>query len=115
MKRLLAFILSFSFFFSAFAQNLSLLQSEQNSASSLQENTGFIATGDNLKRLEAKRIELLSTLKLEKERVLEEVKRRDEIESLLTEIDVLLRESSKLTIQKIPLYTVVRMQSFYQI
>jgi hypothetical protein len=31
---------------------------------------------------------------------LEEVKRRDEIESLLTEIDVLLRESSKLTIQK---------------
>lgn len=100
MKRLLLVIFSFFFVFSISAQSFSLIQKEENSTSSLQENTGFITTGDNLKRLEAKRIELLSTLKLEKERVLEEVKRRDEVQILLTDIDVLLRESSKLTTQK---------------
>lgn len=100
MKRLLPFILSFFFFSSLFAQTLGNPVGDTNTTTSLQENTSFITTGDNLKKLEAKRIELLSTLKLEKERVLEEVKRRDEIQSLLTGIDVLLREISKLTIQK---------------
>lgn len=100
MKRLLIFICSFFFFSSLFAQSLSVSSWETPKTSSLQENTSFITTGDNLKKLEAKRIELLSTLKLEKERVLEEVKRRDEMQSLLANIDVLLREISKLTIQK---------------
>lgn len=100
MKRFLLSIFFFSFVFSVFAQSLPSVHKEENIVSSLQENTGFITTGDNLKRLESKRIELISTLRLEKERVLEEVKRRDEIQLLLTEIDVLLRESSKLTTQK---------------
>lgn len=100
MKRLFLVIFAFFFVFSVSAQSFSLIQQEGTIPSSLQENTGFITTGDNLKRLEARRIELLSTLKLEKERVLEEVKRRDEVQILLTDIDVLLRESSKLTTQK---------------
>lgn len=100
MRRFFLFLFCFSAMISPLWGQVPNTQSEEASVTPLKENTSFISTGDNLKRLEAKRIEILSTLRLEKERVLEEVKRRDEIQVLLSEIDVLLRESAKLTLQK---------------
>ncbi len=73
------------------------------STNSLNQNTSFLSTGDTIKKLEARRIELNSTINLEQNRVLDEVKKRDVIQNTLSDIDNLLKEWSQLNIQKIEL------------
>lgn len=99
MRKLLLFIVLFC--------HLSLLTFAQTavlgtsiSAEPISENKGFVATTQDLDALKIRQVELSSTIKLEKERVLDEVKKKNEIQSLLTEIDILLREVANFSIQK---------------
>jgi hypothetical protein len=98
MKR---FLIIFSLFISVhlFAQGMIPGVSNQDNLAN-QANTSSEVISDSIKKLEARRIELLSIIKLEQEKVIDEVKNRDEIQQLLADIDVLLRESSQLTLQK---------------
>ena len=72
--------------------------------SNLKENANFISTGDNIKNLEAKRIELLSALKLEKSDN-DIVRQKNTLVKLITDIENLLKEWSTHSIEKIQLST----------
>lgn len=74
-------------------------QGEVAVVASVNDDAGLTNAANALKKLQAKRIELLSVIRLEQERVLEGVEYRDEIQTLLAEIDVLLRESANLTLR----------------
>lgn len=71
------------------------------SDTNMNQNTGFLATGDTIKKLEARRLEITSTLALEEQKVLDEVKERDAIQNTLGDIDVLLKEWSQINLKKI--------------
>lgn len=73
------------------------------STNSLNQNTSFLSTGDTIKKLEAHRIELNSTIQLEQSRILDEVKERNLIQDTLSDIDTLLKEWSQLNLRKIEL------------
>lgn len=73
------------------------------SAMSMNQNTTFLSTDDNIKNLETRRLELNSTLALEQQRVLDEVKQRDTIQNTLNDIDALLKEWSQINLKKIEL------------
>ncbi len=53
----------------------------------LKEKSGVVATDDTLKNLTSKKIELESIISLEKNRVLEEAKRRDALEQNLSSME----------------------------
>lgn len=69
----------------------------------LNQNTTFLSTGDTIKKLEAHRLELNSTIALEQQKVLDEVRQRDVIQNTLNDIDVLLKEWSQINLKKIEL------------
>ena len=73
------------------------------SAMSLNQNTTFLSTGDTIKKLEAHRLEINSTLALEQQKVLEEVRQRDAVQNTLNDIDILLKEWSQINLKKIEL------------
>lgn len=100
MRRFLLFSLCFLSLFSPVWGQSSNEQSEVTVVASVSDDAGLATAGDNLKKLQAKRIELLSIIRLEQERVLDEVKYRDQLQTLLLQIDVLLRESAKLTLAR---------------
>ena len=60
-------------------------------------------------KLDARRIELTSTITLEQNRVLDEVKERDLIQNTLHDIDILLKEWSQINMQKIELSLFLQM------
>lgn len=53
----------------------------------VKETTGVIATGDTIKNLTAKKLELESIISLEKIRVLDEAKQRDALQKNIADID----------------------------
>ena len=59
------------------------------------DTSGFFATGDSIKRMELRKIEILSFIKTEKERVLDEQKQKDTLTKLLSEIDTAFVELSQ--------------------
>jgi len=104
MKRFLI-ILSLLISGHLFAQNMIPGIQNQESIVTLTNSSSFTTTSDSIKKLEARKIELFSTIKLEKERIIDEVKNRNETQQLLADIDVLLRESSQLTLKKNSLHS----------
>ena len=66
----------------------------------LSQNTGFISTGDTIKKLEARKIELTSTLDLETHQVFDDATKRDELQNLVNEIQASLDAWSRLTTVK---------------
>lgn len=74
-----------------------------SSEASLSGNSSFISTGDNIKKLEARRTEILSSLKLEKPEVQDIVKKKTALAKLVADIESLLQDWSQLSINKIQL------------
>lgn len=97
MRRFLLFLFLLPLSFSVFAQNTTTpVTSEEVSI----EGQSFVDATQNLEALKDRQLVLISTINLEKERVLDEVKKKTEIQSLVSEVDVLLREIAKYSIQK---------------
>ena len=96
MRRILLFLSLLSFLsFWVFAQNVS-----NSPIFPSAENTTFVNATDDLDTLKMRKLEVTATIKLEKERVLDEVKKKNAIQGLIVEIDVLLREIAKYSLQK---------------
>lgn len=74
-----------------------------SSDTSLSGNSSFISTGDHIKKLEARRTEILSSLKLEKPEVHDIVKKKTTLAKLVSDIESLLQDWSQLSINKIQL------------
>lgn len=60
------------------------------------DSSGFFATGNSIKKLESKKIELNSFIKTEKERVLDEQKQKTTLTKLIADIETLVGEVSVL-------------------
>lgn len=71
----------------------------------LKENSNFVSTGDNIKKLESRKIELLSTSKLDKVDTGDLVRKKDALVKIITDIEDLLKKWSELSIEKIQLST----------
>jgi hypothetical protein len=99
MRRILIFIACFSVFFATFGQvsdtGVNTTSTYSVSATTVQNN-GFIATGDMLKKLEAKRIELNSKIKIEENRIVHGINERDALQSQMGEIDLLIQKWTEL-------------------
>ena len=92
MRRFLLAILCFStLFWTIFAQD-SLTVSKDDTV----DSSGFFATGNSIKKLESKKIELNSFIKTEKERVLDEQKQKTTLTKLIADIETLVGEVSVL-------------------
>lgn len=92
MRRFLLAILCFStLFWTIFAQD-SLAISKDDTV----DSSGFFATGNSIKKLESKKIELNSFIKTEKERVLDEQKQKTILTKLIADIETLVGEVSVL-------------------
>lgn len=74
-----------------------------SSDTSLSGNSSFISTGDHIKKLEARRTEILSSLKLEKPEVHDIVKKKTTLAKIVSDIESLLQDWSQLSINKIQL------------
>lgn len=93
MRRFLLIILCFStLFWTIFAQD-ALSVSNQDEAI---DSSGFFATGNSIKKLESKKIELNSFIKTEKERILDEQKQKTTLTKLIADIELLIDEASAL-------------------
>lgn len=102
-RRLFLLVTLFSLTFPLFADGDVSGSVDAIDTSTLSQNTSFLSTGDTIKKLDARRIELTSTITLEQNRVLDEVKERDLIQNTLHDIDILLKEWSQINMQKIEL------------
>ena len=92
MRRFLLAILCFStLFWTIFAQD-SIVVSKDDTV----DSSGFFATGNSIKKLESKKIELNSFIKTEKERVLDEQKQKTTLTKLIADIETLVGEVSVL-------------------
>lgn len=92
MRRFLLSILCFStLFWTIFAQD-SLAVSKDDTV----DSSGFFATGNSIKKLESKKIELNSFIKTEKERVLDEQRQKTTLTKLIADIETLVGEVSVL-------------------
>ena len=92
MRRFLLAILCFStLFWTIFAQD-SIVVSKDDTV----DSSGFFATGNSIKKLESKKIELNSFIKTEKERVLDEQKQKTTLTKLIADIETLAGEVSVL-------------------
>ena len=63
--------------------------------------TGFISTGDTLKKLESKKIEMISRIKIEEGREIEDIDRRVELQTLMSELDISVQAWNTLNAQRI--------------
>lgn len=90
MRRLLFIIVSFLYLCgTVFAQDNTSLNKED-----IIDSSGFFATGNSIKKLESKKIELLSFVKTEQERVLDEQKQKSTLTRLVADIEALIKEIS---------------------
>lgn len=106
MKRLLVFFLLIVFPSVLFAQGMQDTSGENTTSTPLTasivstENTGFLSTTDTIKKLQAKRLEIEATVSLEEDRVFEEVQLAKNIETLLADADMLMKELTTLMSQR---------------
>ncbi|MBP7774086.1 mechanosensitive ion channel family protein [Candidatus Gracilibacteria bacterium] len=92
MRRFLLAILCFSTLFGTIFAQDSIVVSKDDTV----DSSGFFATGNSIKKLESKKIELNSFIKTEKERVLDEQKQKTTLTKLIADIETLVGEVSVL-------------------
>jgi hypothetical protein len=103
MNRFIAFLFLFLSHFSL-ANTLgfpSISVPTERVQTNLRENSGFIATGDNIKKLEVKQLELLSLINVNRDTAQADSHNREILKSLILETDYLFKSWSALSIEKI--------------
>lgn len=100
MRRFLLLLFLFLLSYSVFAQSATTLATPVTSEEISVDGQSFVDATQNLDALKDRQLALISTIKLEKERVLDEARKKNEIQTLVSEIDVLLRGIAKYSIQK---------------